>query len=109
MGLVLNTEELIAMILEVDEDGSGEMEFDEFCAMMKPKVLGKDPRDEILKAFPLFAESQEAQTITYDDLRKLADELGEPFSDQDLQEMIDEADTIGMGGVCRDDFVAVMR
>mmetsp|Transcript_115306 Transcript_115306/g.226114 ORF Transcript_115306/g.226114 Transcript_115306/m.226114 type:complete len:92 (+) Transcript_115306:2-277(+) len=85
------------------------MEFPEFCEMMKPKVLGKDPRDEILKAFGLFAASEESDKITYEDLRKLADELGEPFTDQELQEMIDEADTFGLGGVTREDFLAVMR
>mmetsp|Transcript_33201 Transcript_33201/g.86020 ORF Transcript_33201/g.86020 Transcript_33201/m.86020 type:complete len:164 (-) Transcript_33201:34-525(-) len=108
-GLNLSTEELIAMILEVDEDGSGEMEFVEFIQLMRPKVLGQDPENEILKAFPLFAEKPDAEKITYNDLRRLADDLGTPFTDHDLLEMIDEADTYGMGGVTREDFVNVMR
>eukprot|EP00429_Kryptoperidinium_foliaceum_P072177 CAMPEP_0176052020 /NCGR_PEP_ID=MMETSP0120_2-20121206/25863_1 /TAXON_ID=160619 /ORGANISM="Kryptoperidinium foliaceum, Strain CCMP 1326" /LENGTH=177 /DNA_ID=CAMNT_0017385459 /DNA_START=57 /DNA_END=590 /DNA_ORIENTATION=+ len=109
MGLVLSTEELVAMILEVDEDGSGEMEFGEFCAMMKPKVLRRDPRDEIMKAFSLFTQDEGADRITYEHLRRLADELGEPFTDLELQEMVDEADKVGLGGVCREDFHDVMR
>ncbi len=108
-GLSLSTEEFIAMILEVDETGNGEMEFSAFVTLMKPKVLGRDPEREILKAFPLFAESPDSEVITYDDLRRLADDLGTPFTDHELQEMIDEADTYGIGGVSRQDFVSAMR
>merc|ERR1719195_173126 len=93
-GLDLNREELVAMILEVDEDGSGEMEFDEFAKMMKPRIVERDPRDEILKAVPLFTDDEKGR-ISFADLRRLADDHHEPFTDQELQEMIDDADKDG--------------
>eukprot|EP00418_Pyrodinium_bahamense_P039944 CAMPEP_0179201480 /NCGR_PEP_ID=MMETSP0796-20121207/100274_1 /TAXON_ID=73915 /ORGANISM="Pyrodinium bahamense, Strain pbaha01" /LENGTH=162 /DNA_ID=CAMNT_0020906037 /DNA_START=73 /DNA_END=561 /DNA_ORIENTATION=- len=109
LGYDLSREELIHMILEVDEDGSGEIEMNEFIAMMRPKVLGRDPKDEILKAFSLFTTDDEQKAISFEDLRRLADEMGEEFSDQELQEMIDDADRSGTGAVDREDFVEVMK
>mmetsp|Transcript_12848 Transcript_12848/g.38681 ORF Transcript_12848/g.38681 Transcript_12848/m.38681 type:complete len:169 (+) Transcript_12848:87-593(+) len=108
-GLDLSRDELIRMIMEVDENGSGEIELDEFIAMMRPKVLERDPRDEILKAFPLFTQNEEQTTIGFEDLRRLADEVGEEFTDMELQEMIDEADRSGTGTVNREEFVEVMK
>merc|ERR1719195_754233 len=93
-GLDLNREELVAMILEVDEDGSGEMEFNEYATMMKPRIVTQDPRDEILKAVPLFTNDEKGR-ISFADLRRLADECHEPMTDQELQEMIDDADKDG--------------
>ena len=49
-------EELMSMLMEVDEDGSGLIEFPEFAKMMAGKFQGQDPRKEILKAFELFEE-----------------------------------------------------
>lgn len=31
--------------------GSGQIEYDEFLKMMTTKILNRDPKDEILKAF----------------------------------------------------------
>merc|ERR1712203_669470 len=73
MGFDLTREEIISMILEVDEDGSGELEMPEFLEMMKPQILARDPRKEIMKGFTLFADSDDADYITFKDHRKVAD------------------------------------
>merc|ERR1712060_100172 len=108
MGFDLSREEIVAMILEVDEDGSGEMEFPEFVAMMTQKFLEKDPKEEIGKAFSLFA-GEGSSKIQFEDLRRLSDELGEPMTDQELQEMIDEADVDGDGELGLEEFIAAMK
>ena len=51
----------------------------------------RDPTDEILKAFKLFDEEGSGK-ITLRNLRKIARELGENLSDDELQAMIDEFD-----------------
>jgi len=48
-------EELEAMIAEVDEDGSGEIEFPEFLKLMALKFREQDPIDELREGFHVFA------------------------------------------------------
>lgn len=47
--------------------------------------------EEIKRAFKLFDQDKSGK-ISFVDLKRVAKELGETISDQELQEMIDEAD-----------------
>ena len=51
LGFEPKKEEIEKMIQDVDDDGSGTIEFNEFMQMMSQKILNRDPKDEILKAF----------------------------------------------------------
>ncbi|KAI8114414.1 hypothetical protein M9434_002538 [Picochlorum sp. BPE23] len=89
-------EEVKKMISDVDTDGSGTIGFDDFMALMTAKMAERDPREEIMKAFRLF-DDDETGKITFKNLKRVAKELGESISDEELQEMIDEADRDGDG------------
>lgn len=39
------------MIADVDKDGSGAIDFDEFVYMMTAKIGERDTKDELMKAF----------------------------------------------------------
>merc|ERR1719161_2888437 len=41
-------EEFLKMMTDVDDDGSGTIEYEEFLKMMTHKILNRDPKDEIL-------------------------------------------------------------
>ena len=75
--------------------------------MMTQKILNRDPKDEILKAFRLFDDDCTG-TITLRNLRRVARELGETMTDEELQEMVDRADSNGDGAVSMDDFYNIM-
>ena len=46
--------ELEAMIKEIDTDGNGEIDFDEFLAMMAKKLQESDLEEDIREAFRVF-------------------------------------------------------
>ncbi len=58
LGFEPKKEEIQKMIADVDDDGSGSIEFEEFLKMMTQKILNRDPKDEILKAFRLFDDDE---------------------------------------------------
>jgi len=96
------------MISDVDDDGSGTIEYEEFLKMMIHKILNRDPKDEILKAFRLF-DDDETGKISFKNLKRVAKELGERMTDEELQEMIDEADRDGDGEVNEEEFLRIMK
>ena len=55
-----STDELKQMILEVDEDGSGSLEFPEFLEMMKKKMKDNENSSEDVKAaFNVFDQNED--------------------------------------------------
>ncbi|CAK0838310.1 unnamed protein product [Prorocentrum cordatum] len=66
------------------------------------------PTYEILKAFRLF-DDDETGKITLKNLKRVANELGERMTDEELQEMIDEADRGGDGEVNEEEFLRIMK
>jgi Ca2+-binding EF-hand superfamily protein len=108
LGFEPKKEEIQKMIQDVDDDGSGTIEFPEFMTMMAQKILNRDPKDEILKAFRLF-DDDETGKISFKNLKRVAKELGERMTDEELQEMIDEADRDGDGEVNEEEFLRIMK
>jgi hypothetical protein len=75
---------------------------------MAAKIRARDPDEEIAKAFALF-DSEGRGKISIADLRRVAADLGEALSDEEMQEMIDEADRDGDGEVDLDEFRRVRQ
>lgn len=96
------------MVADIDKDGSGTIDFEEFLAMMTVKMSERDSREEIMKAFRLF-DDDETGKISFKNLKRVAKELGENMTDEELQEMIDEADRDGDGEVSEEEFYRIMK
>ena len=108
LGFEPKKEEIKKMIAEIDKDGTGKLSFDDFLSLMTVKMAEKDSKEEILKAFRLF-DDDETGTISFKNLKRVAKELGENLTDEELQEMIDEADRDGDGEVNQDEFLRIMK
>src|SRR5579871_2503900 len=96
LGFEPKKEEIRKMIADADKNGSGVIDFPEFLDMMTVKMAERDPREEMLKAFRLF-DDDETGKISFKNLKRVAKELGENMTDEEIQEMVDEADRDGDG------------
>lgn len=73
---------------------------------MSKKILDRDPREEILRAFDLFDEGGKGK-INLQDLRRVARELGEGLEEEELMAMIEEFDMDGDGAINREEFLGI--
>ncbi|XP_054168818.1 uncharacterized protein LOC128966037 [Oppia nitens] len=108
LGFEPKKEEINKMILEIDKNKSDLITFDDFFNVMAKRLAEKDTNDEIMKAFQLF-DCDQSGGISFENLKRVAKELGETISDEELKEMITEADRDGDGVVSSQDFLRIMK
>nr|XP_004654880.1 centrin-1 [Jaculus jaculus] len=108
LGFEPRKEEIKKMISDVDKEATGKISFNDFLAVMTQKMAEKDTKEEILKAFRLFDDDATGK-ISFRNLKRVAQELGENLTDEELQEMIDEADRDGDGEVSEEEFLKIMK
>merc|ERR1712139_433015 len=108
LGFEVKKEELKKMISDIDNDGNGSIEFQEFLQMMTGKMGEKDTREDIEKVFKLF-DDDKTNKISFRNLARVAEELGENIDDEELQDMINQADREGDGEINTDEFYRIMK
>lgn len=99
--------ELQDMINEVDADGNGSIDFPEFLTMMAKKMKDIDSVHEIKEAFRVFDKEGKGY-ISAAELRNVMTNLGEKLTDEEVDEMIREADIDGDGQINYEEFVQIM-
>ena len=108
LGFELAREEVREMIHKVVGPNATAIDFNQFLEMMGQKILQRDPLQEILKAFELFDKDHNG-SISLKDLKTATIELGENLTDDELREMIKEADRDLDGEVGKNEFIEVMK
>ncbi|KAF9950942.1 hypothetical protein BGZ72_007476 [Mortierella alpina] len=94
---------------EGDDDDEDELYFtlQDFVTIMTPNE-SQHGQDEVSRVFQLF-DGQDKGAIRLEDLRRVASDLGLSMTDNELREMIEEADRDGDGGVSEQEFARIMK
>ncbi|TNJ27439.1 Centrin [Giardia muris] len=108
LGFDVKREEIQRIITEYDRDQTGEINFQDFEEVMIEKISNRDPTEEIIKAFRLFDDDNTGR-ISLKNLRRVAKELSENISDEELMAMIQEFDRDGDGEIDEEDFIAILK
>ncbi|PKU83955.1 Caltractin [Dendrobium catenatum] len=95
LGFEISDEQIDEMITEVDKDGSGTIEFDEFLCMMTEKIEEREIQQDLQKAFQIIDYDSDGK-ISAADIMIISKELGESFTYEEIMEMIEEADHDGV-------------
>merc|ERR1712039_214728 len=111
LGFEPKKEELKKLVSDLDksssQSGQGQLDYNEFLEIMTAKMCEKDSKEQIQKAFQLFKGP--SGKISFEDLKAVAKELGEMMSDEELQEMIREADKDEDNEVSEEEFMRIIR
>ncbi|XP_062084489.1 calmodulin-like protein 11 [Humulus lupulus] len=100
-------DELQSMISEVDADGNGTIELGEFLNLMARKMKETEVEDELREAFKVFDKDQDGY-ISPTELKHVMINLGERMKDEELDQMIRDADLDGDGLINYEEFVRMM-
>ena len=107
LGFDSNNQEVLKILDKIDTK-KGPLKFDDFMDVMIEKTTDKDPEVEMRKAFKVLCE-EGTDKITLKSLSKICADLGEKISEEELQEMITEADKDQDEEVGEEDFVKIMQ
>ncbi|XP_061603567.1 centrin-3 isoform X2 [Phyllopteryx taeniolatus] len=107
LGFELKKVDVMQILKDYDMEGSGKIAFEDFNEVVSELILQRDPKEEILKAFRLF-DDDESGTISLRNLKRVARELGENTSEEELRSMIDAFDGDGDGEINQEEFLSIM-
>ncbi|KAL9099572.1 MAG: hypothetical protein Q9163_004952, partial [Psora crenata] len=98
LGLRPSETELQDLMNEIDVDRSGTISFEEFSTIMAQKVAETDSDAELKAAFDVFDKDGNG-SISAEELSSLMKSIGEDLTDEDIEEMVKEADKDGDGNI----------
>jgi len=107
LGFNSKNEAIYKMISEMDEDGNGTIDFAEFLDMMTARISDQNTKQDLERVYKLF-DLERNGDIRLADLKRVAKELGEDISEEELKEIIQRADLDGDGKLTFDDFYNVI-
>ncbi|KAJ1725672.1 Calcium-binding component of the spindle pole body (SPB) half-bridge [Coemansia erecta] len=107
LGFDLKKDEVLKLLQRQNADDHSKISQDGFMKVAAEMISNRNPVDEYKKAFKLIDENNTG-FITANSLRRIARELGENISDEEISAMIEEFDIRGDGNIKEDEFVQIM-
>jgi centrin-1 len=96
------------LILDLDPLNKGSIDPELFLDLIKEKMSQREEIDQIRMAFDMLDEDRTGK-ITFKNLKRVAADLGESLSDQEIHEMINEADADNDGEITFEEFVGIVK
>ena len=91
LGKKSNEAELIDMINEIDADGSGTIDFNEFLSLITRKMKDPAVESELMEAFKTFDKDGNGMMAT-SEFKKIIKDITNKLTDADIDDMIEELD-----------------
>ena len=109
-GYPIKKSEAQKMIAEIDDNGDGEIDFEEFVTLMQKHIQYIDESDEdlVLRAFKSFDKDHDGKITNYE-FRYILSQLGDAFTDEECDTLFKECDLDNDGVLVYQDFINFWR
>ncbi|CAK1556040.1 unnamed protein product [Leptosia nina] len=108
LGYEPTKEELQKMINGVDKGLTGKLSFENFETAIMRKIMSLDNDGDIMKSFRLF-DMDDCGFISFENLKEVTKILGIHLSDEEIEEMIDDADKDFDGFISVQEFMRMIK
>ena len=98
---------LISDLDTMEAKKNGGITFDEYVTSINLKLRDSESKEGIRRIFDMFIDDPNSDTININSLRKVALELGENMSNDDLKDMLERTSTSGKE-ITFDEFYEIM-
>ena len=88
---------------------NGGITFDELIEAIGNELGDKDSKEGIRKIFDLFIDDPNCDVITLNGMKKVAKELGENMSDEEIEDMLIRASKNGKPELTFEEFYEIMK
>ena len=85
---------------------TGHLDFSDFVNILLDKINERDSKEHITEAFGLFAKNGK---ISFADLKRVSQEIGENINDEEIHEMIKQADTNNDDQIDLQEFLKILN
>jgi len=109
LGIDASPEEIEAMILEIDEDGNGDIDFEEFVAVMSRKVNATYTSDQVKSAFRVFESNTPAGYVRAETLIRALTTYGvEKLTPEQADDLVSQLEVDNNGLINYSEYVSMM-
>ncbi|CDS40829.1 centrin 2 [Echinococcus multilocularis] len=108
LGLHVSLVNISKFIRLYDPQKTGTLDFRGFLGIVEKVMFNKFVDEEIAKAFQSYSQNG-AEYITFDDIQRVAKQLNEDISEEELEELFNGADLNNDGVIDFDEFSTILR
>ena len=101
--------QVILLFEEFDtpENSKNRLDYDEFVDLLNEKLSDRDSQKAISRIYEIFLGDSPSDTLTFESLKKVSQDIGEEMSDGQIRELLERASQNGKE-LTFDEFYAVM-
>ncbi|OMJ26540.1 Centrin-3 [Smittium culicis] len=107
LGFDVKKQETLELLKHYEPQSGKSINLSNFMSLMARKISERNPEEEYRKAFRLF-DNKGTGTITAECLGRVAKELGESLTQEEIKSMIEEFDFDGDGAINENEFIGIM-
>ncbi|KAH0787568.1 centrin-1 [Histomonas meleagridis] len=108
LGFDISKENIRKILSETDLKNPGSITFNEFLQIIQSQLPYRDAHKELEEAFKIF-DVDNTGKITFKNLKEVLTSMGEQITDQEILEIIAEADKTGDGTISLEEFIDLIK
>lgn len=108
LGFNASKEEIRSIVSELDSNNTTTLDFNDFLQVVYALLPTRNARSELEEAFQLF-DVDGTGKISFKNLKEVVSSMGEQLTEQEIIEIIAEADKTGDGEISLEEFIDLIQ